>query len=364
MQRTDFFFDLPEELIAKFPAEQRTHSRLLTLEGQSGNICDKHFYDIVDLINEGDLIVFNNTKVIPARAYGKKSTGANIEILVERITGEHTAIVHLKSSRSPKEGATLIFDNGYEAIMKARHGSLFELEFTSEKSVLTILNEIGHIPLPPYIDRADQLSDNERYQTVYSRIPGAVAAPTAGLHFDDALLDKLKAKGVDFAFVTLHVGAGTFQPVKVDNILEHHMHSEYAEVSQEVVDKILKTRANGKRVIAVGTTSVRSLESAALKSKETCGEVIAPFNSDTSIFIYPGYKFNVVDALITNFHLPESTLIMLVSAFAGYTNTMNAYKHAVKEKYRFFSYGDAMFIQKNLNPESAEQVEILGKGNK
>ena len=248
--------------------------------------------------------------------------------------------------------------------MKARHGALFELEFTSEKSVLTILNEIGHIPLPPYIDRADQLSDKERYQTVYSRIPGAVAAPTAGLHFDDALLDKLKAKGVDFAFVTLHVGAGTFQPVKVDNILEHHMHSEYAEVSQEVVDKILKTRANGKRVIAVGTTSVRSLESAALKSKETCGEVIAPFNSDTSIFIYPGYKFNVVDALITNFHLPESTLIMLVSAFAGYTNTMNAYKHAVKEKYRFFSYGDAMFIQKNLNPESAEQVEILGKGNK
>ena len=364
MQRTDFFFDLPEELIAKFPAEQRTQSRLLTLDGQSGALCDKHFYDIVDFINEGDLVVFNNTKVIPARAYGKKSTGANIEILVERVTGEHTAIVHLKSSRSPKEGATLIFDNGYEAIMKARHGALFELEFTSEKSVLTILNEIGHIPLPPYIDRADQLSDKERYQTVYSKIPGAVAAPTAGLHFDDDLLEKLKSKGVDFAFVTLHVGAGTFQPVKVDNILEHHMHSEYAEVSQEVVDKILKTKACGKRVIAVGTTSVRSLESAAIKSKEVSGEIIAPFYSDTSIFIYPGYKFNVVDALITNFHLPESTLIMLVSAFAGYSNTMNAYKYAVENKYRFFSYGDAMFIQKNLNPESAEQVEILAKGNK
>ncbi len=303
MLKSDFNFDLPLDLIAKFPASERTHSRLLELNGEDGSLKEGHFYDVLDLINPGDLLVFNNTKVIPARLYGKKESGGAIELLVERVLNFNTAIV-------------------------------------------------------PYIDREDNKADRERYQTVYAKNPGAVAAPTAGLHFDNELLAKLKAKGVNTAFVTLHVGAGTFQPVKVDDISKHHMHTEYAVVPEDVVNKILETRKNGKRVIAVGTTSVRSLESAAMAAEKN-GKIIDTFASDTSIFIYPGYKYHVIDALITNFHLPESTLIMLVSAFAGYKHTMNAYKYAVENKFRFFSYGDAMFITKNSHPETDKDLENI-----
>ncbi len=353
MQKSDFYFELPAELIAKYPEAQRTHSRLLCLDGETGQLQEGHFYDVLNLINPGDLLVFNNTKVIPARLYGNKSTGGAFELLIERLLSEHSALVHLKCSKSPKEGQHLLFDHGYEAIMQGRNGALFELEFLGDKPLIDILNEIGHIPLPPYIDRPDADLDKERYQTVYSRVPGAVAAPTAGLHFDEELLAKLKEKGVETAFVTLHVGAGTFQPVREDDITKHHMHSEFAVVSQEVVDKILATKARGGRVIAVGTASVRSLESADQASKDA---LLAPFAQDTSIFIYPGYQYQVIDALITNFHLPESTLIMLVSAFAGYQHTMHAYQYAVANKFRFFSYGDAMFITKNSHSETSEDI--------
>ena len=356
MLRSDFFYNLPEELIAKFPADKRTHSRLLSLNGSTGELGDYHFYDVLRFLKKGDLLIFNNTKVIPARLYGHKETGGAIEILVERVLDEHRVLVHMRSSKSPKEGARLLFDNGYEAVMLGREGALFILEFTGEKTIFSIMDEIGHIPLPPYIDRPDEKEDRERYQTVYSKVPGAVAAPTAGLHFDNDLLDKIREMGVDTGFVTLHVGAGTFQPVKEDDISKHHMHSEFAVVPEDLVQRILKTKAEGGRVIAVGTTSVRSLESAAMQA-EKHGSLIEPFAADTSIFIYPGYRFKVVDALITNFHLPESTLIMLVSAFAGYRHTMNAYGHAVNDGYRFFSYGDAMFITRNDNAETAEDIE-------
>ncbi|MGN1392675.1 MAG: tRNA preQ1(34) S-adenosylmethionine ribosyltransferase-isomerase QueA [Succinivibrionaceae bacterium] len=360
MLRSDFNFNLPKELIAQFPAKERTHSRLLCLDGNNGNLEEKHFYDIIDFLEPGDLLVFNNTKVLPARLYGKKETGGNFEILVERVISDKDALVHIKCSRSPKSGSKLLFPNGYEAIMKERKDELFVIEFVSDKDVFAILNDIGHIPLPPYIERQDLIEDRDRYQTVYSKVLGAVAAPTAGLHFSEELLKKLKDKGIQEAFVTLHVGAGTFKPVKEDNILDHKMHSEYVEVTQDVVDKILQAKAKGHRVIAVGTTSVRSLESAAQKALESNSKnIIEPYSSDTSIFIYPGYKYLVIDCLITNFHLPESTLIMLVSAFAGYRHTMNAYRYAVENKFRFFSYGDAMFITKNSNPESAKDIEKL-----
>lgn len=341
MQLSDFDFTLPKELIAKHPSETRSACRLLSLDGATGQIEHGVFSDIIDKINPGDLLVFNNTRVIPARVYGKKASGGKIEILIERLLDNHRALAHIKASKSPKEGAELILgeDASVNVIMLARHDSLFELQFPDD--VLTILNKIGHIPLPPYIDRPDDSHDREVYQTVYSKIPGAVAAPTAGLHFDQPLLEKLKQKGIEMAFVTLHVGAGTFQPVRVENIESHVMHAEYAQVPQSVVDSVLACKARGNKVIAVGTTSVRALESAAQKTGK-----IAPFFNDTQIFIYPSYHFNVIDSLITNFHLPESTLIMLVSAFAGYQNTMNAYQEAVKQQYRFFSYGDAMFITK------------------
>ncbi len=358
MLRQDFNFELPPELIARYPAKERTHSRLLRLDGVSGELSEGHFYDVLDLINPGDLLVFNNTRVIPARLFGKKESGGAFELLIERVTGEHTALAHIRSSRSPKPGARLLFDNGYAATMVSREGDLFELEFDGASGVLAILDDIGHIPLPPYIDRPDTGEDRERYQTVYARNPGAVAAPTAGLHFDEALLEKLQNKGVSFAWVTLHVGAGTFQPVKEDDILRHHMHSEYAVVPPETVAKIRETKKTGGRVIAVGTTSVRSLESAALASEKNGGD-LAPFASDTSIFIYPGYRYRVIDALITNFHLPESTLIMLVAAFAGYRHTMAAYRYAVENRFRFFSYGDAMFITRNPEPESREEIEQM-----
>ncbi|MGF1741192.1 tRNA preQ1(34) S-adenosylmethionine ribosyltransferase-isomerase QueA [Vibrio profundum] len=347
MQVSDFHFDLPDELIARYPKTERTASRLLQLNGNSGELVDGTFKDVLQQVQPGDLMVFNNTRVIPARMFGRKASGGKLEVLVERMLDEHTILAHVRCSKSPKPGSFIFLgeNDEYQAEMVGRQDALFELKFSGEKTVLTILDDIGHMPLPPYIDRPDEDSDQERYQTVYNDKPGAVAAPTAGLHFDDALLEQIQAKGVDFAFVTLHVGAGTFQPVKVDTIQDHHMHAEYVEVPQEVVQAIAETKARGGRVIAVGTTSVRSLESAAQDAKSK-GTEFAPFFGDTEIFIYPGYQYQLVDALITNFHLPESTLIMLVSAFAGYENVMASYSHAVQQQYRFFSYGDAMFITK------------------
>jgi len=340
MRVADFSFDLPDELIARFPKADRTSSRLLTLDGPSGKVEHKVFSDILSLVNENDLLVFNNTKVIPARMFGQKESGGKLEVLVERVLDEHRVLAHVRASKSPKPGSKIILEGKAEAIMVARHGELFELEFAKDENVLDILNDIGHMPLPPYIDRPDNEADRERYQTVYGEKPGAVAAPTAGLHFDDKLMTALKDKGINMAFVTLHVGAGTFQPVRVDSVDEHVMHSEYIEVPDDVVKAVAETKAKGGRVIAVGTTSVRSLESAA----KVHGGKLDTYFGDTNIFIYPGYQFNVVDAMVTNFHLPESTLIMLVSAFAGQENIMGAYHTAIEQKYRFFSYGDAMFL--------------------
>ncbi|WP_419205987.1 tRNA preQ1(34) S-adenosylmethionine ribosyltransferase-isomerase QueA [Photobacterium leiognathi] len=345
MQVSDFDFELPDELIARYPQPERTASRLLQMTGNTGELAHKCFKDVLDLVQPGDLLVFNNTRVIPARMFGHKASGGKIEVLVERMLDDKSILAHVRASKPPKPGNELLLgENGeFSAEMVARHDALFEIRFNSDKTVLEILDIVGHMPLPPYIDRPDEDADKERYQTVYNAKPGAVAAPTAGLHFDDKLMADLKAKGVNFAFVTLHVGAGTFQPVRVDDINDHHMHSEYVEVPEEVVVAVNETRANGGRVIAVGTTSVRSLESAAQDALKK-GAEFKPFFGDTDIFIFPGYQFQLVDVLITNFHLPESTLIMLVSAFAGYENTMNAYHEAVANKYRFFSYGDSMFI--------------------
>lgn len=351
MRVADFSFELPESLIAHYPQAERSACRLLQLDGPSGALTHGVFTDLLDKLEAGDLLVFNNTRVIPARMFGRKVSGGKIEVLVERVLDDHRVLAHVRASKAPKPGAELLLgdDESIAATMVARHETLFELRFNDERDVFTILNAAGHMPLPPYIARPDEDADRELYQTVYSEKPGAVAAPTAGLHFDEPLLAALRAKGVEMAFVTLHVGAGTFQPVRVETIEDHVMHAEYAEVPQDVVDAVLACKARGKRVVAVGTTSVRSLESAAAASKEA---LIAPFFGDTSIFIYPGYRYQVIDALVTNFHLPESTLIMLVSAFAGYKNTMNAYQQAVAEQYRFFSYGDAMFISRNPQAEN------------
>ena len=343
MKVSDFSFQLPESLIARYPKSERSGSRLLSLDGVTGKINHGQFPDIIDHINEGDLLIFNDTRVIPARLFGEKETGGKIEVLVERVLDNSSFLAHVRSSKSPKPGCKLRLENSVDAVMVKRQGPLFEIHINNEQSVLEVLENIGHMPLPPYIDRPDEDADKERYQTVYNKNPGAVAAPTAGLHFDENILQKIKAKGADLAFVTLHVGAGTFQPVKVDNILEHHMHSELAEVSQEVVDQIIATKSNGGRVIAVGTTSVRSIESAAAATLAK-GLPLAPYFSETDIFIYPGYKFQLIDAMLTNFHLSESTLLMLVSAFSGKQHIDNAYQVAIKEQYRFFSYGDAMFL--------------------
>lgn len=344
MQVSDFHFDLPDALIARYPMPERTSSRLLQLDGRSGALQHGMFTDVLALIRPGDLLVFNNTRVIPARLHGHKQSGGKVEVLVERVLDQQRVLAHVRASKAPKPGTVLEFDDGVSAIMTARHDALFELAFQGERPVLAILEAIGHMPLPPYIDRPDEQADKERYQTVYNARPGAVAAPTAGLHFDESLLQALRDKGVELAFVTLHVGAGTFQPVRVERIEDHHMHQEYVEVPETVVQQIAATRARGGRVVAVGTTSVRSLESAARAAGTAEGRPLVPFYGDTDIFIFPGYRFQVVDALITNFHLPESTLIMLVSAFAGYEHVMAAYQAAVAAHYRFFSYGDAMFV--------------------
>ncbi|KPC25866.1 S-adenosylmethioninetRNA ribosyltransferase-isomerase [Pseudomonas syringae pv. cilantro] len=347
MRVADFTFELPDSLIARHPLAERRSSRLLTLDGPTGTLAHRQFTDLLEHVRPGDLMVFNNTRVIPARLFGQKASGGKLEILVERVLDSHRVLAHVRASKSPKPGSSILIDGGGEAEMVARHDALFELRFAEE--VLPLLDRVGHMPLPPYIDRPDEGADRERYQTVYAERAGAVAAPTAGLHFDQPLLDAIAAKGVETAFVTLHVGAGTFQPVRVDQIEDHHMHSEWLEVSQNVVDAVAACRARGGRVIAVGTTSVRSLESAARDGE------LKPFSGDTDIFIYPGRPFHVVDALVTNFHLPESTLLMLVSAFAGYPETMAAYAAAVEHGYRFFSYGDAMFITRNPAPTAPQE---------
>ncbi len=336
MQRTDFHFELPEALIAQQPTTERAGSRLLTLDGVSGELADRQFPELLDLLRPGDLLVFNDTRVIPARLFGRKESGGQVEVLVERITGECEVLAHVRASKSPKAGSRLTLEESVEVEVLGRDGPLFVLRFSAP--VLGLLKQYGRMPLPPYIDREAAEADSERYQTVYAKKEGAVAAPTAGLHFDESMLARVKALGVESAYVTLHVGAGTFQPVRVDDIREHPMHSEFIEVPQAVVDAVAVTRRRGGRVIAVGTTVVRSLESAARS-----GELQA-YSGETNIFIYPGYEFQVIDALVTNFHLPESTLLMLVCAFAGYDQVMTAYHHAVEQHYRFFSYGDAMFL--------------------
>jgi len=334
MKKSDFNYDLPNELIARYPLDNRVDSRLLRVN-ETG-FSDDTFSDLPGLLKAGDLLVFNNTRVIAARLYGRKETGGKLEMLLERVIDDTHALAHVRCSKSPRAGTKIILSDGYECLVEGREGDLFKLVFSD--SISTVLNAIGHIPLPPYIDREDESLDIERYQTVFSKTPGAVAAPTAGLHFDEAILKKIKDKGCDFAYVTLHVGSGTFQPVREENLEDHIMHKEWLTVSDEVVQQIKTTKENGGRVIAVGTTAVRSLESAA-----KTGE-LKPFIGDTDLFITPGCSFNVVDAMVTNFHLPESTLLMLVSAFSGYERMKSAYEHAIKQQYRFFSYGDAMFL--------------------
>ncbi|MBF8222752.1 tRNA preQ1(34) S-adenosylmethionine ribosyltransferase-isomerase QueA [Halomonas sp. 328] len=338
MQRADFHYELPEELIARYPSEQRSDCRLLCVDGDSGELAHRRFPDLLELLVPGDLLVFNDTRVIPARLHGHKASGGKVEMLLERPLDAHRGLAHLRASKSPKPGTELHFEGGIRAVVEGRREALFELRFLGETPMIELLERHGHMPLPPYITRDDELSDRDRYQTVYARRDGAVAAPTAGLHFDEPLLERLAAKGVESAFVTLHVGAGTFQPVRADDIREHQMHSEWVEVSEAVCEQVRAAKAAGRRVIAVGTTSVRCLESA------SAGGEIAPLQGDTDIFIYPGYEWRCVDGLITNFHLPESTLLMLVSSFAGYDSVMAAYREAVHERYAFFSYGDAMFL--------------------
>jgi len=340
MQLTDFQFDLPDELIAQFPSDQRTASRLLSLDGDSGDITDLQFLDLLDLLRADDLLVFNNTKVIPARLLGQKDTGGKIEVLVERVLDDHRVLAHIRSSKTPGAGRHLLLEGHLDVEVLGRQDALFELYFHDELSATQALEQYGRLPLPPYIERDVDKEDLERYQTVYAEHIGAVAAPTAGLHFDQAMLENIETLGIETAQVTLHVGAGTFQPVRVDDIKTHQMHSERIEVTEAVCEQVKATHARGGRVIAVGTTSMRALESASQSG------VIEPFSGETEIFIYPGYQFKSVDAMVTNFHTSESTLLMLVSAFAGRDNIMAAYHHAIEQKYRFFSYGDAMFITK------------------
>jgi S-adenosylmethionine:tRNA ribosyltransferase-isomerase len=338
MKKSEFNYQLPEALIAQKPLAARDASRLLCMDKNVGRIVDRLFTDFIDLIDPRDLLVFNDTKVIPARLFGKKQSGGKVEILIERILNDHGVIAHVRSSKSAKAGTLIELDQGYCCEVLGREDDLFVLEFKGDHSLLFILEQIGHIPLPPYITRADDDSDLTRYQTVFAREAGAVAAPTAGLHFDQVMMEKLKSKAVHTAFVTLHVGSGTFQPVRTEDLSDHVMHKEYFAVLSETVTAVEHARARGGRVIAIGTTAVRALESASRS-----GQLQAGFG-DTDLFITPGYHFKSVDAMLTNFHLPESTLLMLVSAFAGYQPIMNAYSHAIDESYRFFSYGDAMFL--------------------
>ena len=339
MKTSDFYYDLPKELIAQTPVEPRDSSRLLVLGRESGEIEHRHFYDIIDYLNEGDLIVANDSRVLPARIYGVKDTGARVEfLLLKQISGNRWETL-CKPGRKAKAGAKFTFGDGLlsATVVEVKDDGNRVVDFDCDENFFSTLDKIGQMPLPPYI--TEELKDQERYQTVYSHELGSAAAPTAGLHFTEELMEKLRNKGVNIAYVTLHVGLGTFRPVKVDDVTKHKMHSEHYEIPKKTADLIRQTKQNGKRVIAIGTTSCRTLESVAAEH----GEII-PCEGFTDIFIYPGFEFKVLDGLVTNFHLPESTLIMLVSAFAGYDNIMNAYKTAVDERYRFFSFGDAMAI--------------------
>lgn len=337
IQLADFNYDLPEALIAHYPLPNRPDSRLLCMKRTTGEIVHRHFSDLPDLLLPGDLLIFNDTRVIPARLLGHKASGGKVEVLIERLIDEKRALAHVRASKSPQAGSQLCLEDAIEVTVLGRRDDLYEIYFDTEKSALEALEAHGHMPLPPYIKRHDETLDRERYQTVYSRHQGSVAAPTAGLHFDEALLQTLTAKGIEFGFVTLHVGAGTFVPIRTDNIIDHKMHSEQVEVPASVCAQIAAAKAAGRRVIAVGTTSVRSLETAAKEG------MLKPYQGETRLFIYPGYHFNCVDAVITNFHFPQSTLLMLVCAFAGQEATLAAYQTAVAERYRFFSYGDSMF---------------------
>jgi S-adenosylmethionine:tRNA ribosyltransferase-isomerase len=337
LKRSDFHFDLPPELIAQQPLARRSDSRLLHLQRANSAPQDCCMRDLPTLLRAGDLLVFNNTKVLPARLFATKPTGGRVEILVERMLDETRCLAQVRASKTPKPGSVLLLEDGSELEVQGRQDEFFVLR-SQQKGLAAVMEKLGHMPLPPYIERPDDKNDLERYQTIYASKPGAVAAPTAGLHFDEELLQALDQHGVQRTQITLHVGAGTFQPVRVEDIEDHHMHAEYLEVPAEVCEAIAATRARGGRVIAVGTTSVRSLETAA------AGGELQPFAGDSRIFIYPGYRFRVVDGMLTNFHLPESTLLMLVSAFAGLEAIRKAYAHAVAQRYRFFSYGDAMLL--------------------
>jgi len=337
MLRRDFHYDLPDELIARHPTPRRSDSRLLHLDGRTGTLVDRQFSDFPSLLLPGDLLVFNDTRVVPARLYGRKDSGGRVEVLLERVLGEGRALVQLRASKPPTPASSIRFAEEAVATVLGRVDDFWELQFNADPG--EIFDRLGEMPLPPYLRRPAEELDRERYQTVYAREPGAVAAPTAGLHFDQALLAACNEAGVLTARVTLHVGAGTFQPVRVEDVREHRMHAERIEVPTETCAAIEACRGRGGRVIAIGTTSVRALESAAQPGR------IAPLRSDTRLFITPGFRFRVVDALVTNFHLPESTLLMLVCAFAGREHVLRAYQHAVAAGYRFFSYGDAMFVE-------------------
>jgi S-adenosylmethionine:tRNA ribosyltransferase-isomerase len=347
MKKSDFHFDLPEELIAQAPLPERSASRLLLVPPAPAPFEDRHIRDLPELLQPGDLLIFNDTRVIPARLFGQKTSGGRVEILIERLLADDEARAQIGASKSPKAGGRIVLDAGGEAEVLSRDGEFYRLRFHVPESLESWLLHAGRLPLPPYIQREPGADDRERYQTVFAKQVGAVAAPTAGLHFDEALLDALRERGVEFGHVTLHVGAGTFQPMRVEHLHEHRMHSEWLNVGAELVAQIRRTRECGGRVIAVGTTVVRALESAMRAQEQGGGDgarQVQPFAGETRIFIFPGYKIRSVDALITNFHLPESTLLMLVSAFAGRERILEAYRHAVERGYRFFSYGDAMLL--------------------
>jgi S-adenosylmethionine:tRNA ribosyltransferase-isomerase len=339
MLTSDFDYELPPELIAQYPLPQRSASRLLYIPPKV-EFEDRQFSELPALLQSGDLLVFNDSRVFPARLYGHKTSGGQIEILIERLLDSHRALAHIRASKALKPGGKLLLPEDAQAEVVARRDDLFELMFDCRDSLLDYLQRAGQIPLPPYITRAAEHADQERYQTVYARNAGAVAAPTAGLHFDQPVFEELQNRGIECVYVTLHVGAGTFQPVRAENIQEHRMHSESVEVSADVCQRIKETITRGGRVVAVGTTVVRSLEAAA------AGGELKPFAGETRLFITPGYRFRIVDMLLTNFHLPRSSLLMLVSAFGGYERVMSAYRHAIRQGYRFFSYGDAMLVHK------------------
>lgn len=344
---SDFDFDLPQDLIAQLPLPERSASRLLQFAGAT--LADRAFVDIIDLLNAGDLLVFNDTRVLKARFFGIKETGGRVEVLIERVIDSRAVHAQIRASKSPPPGTVIRLADAFDVVVVERAGEFYMLQFPSD--VLELIDAHGRLPLPPYIDHAADAADEQRYQTVYAKQPGAVAAPTAGLHFDQALLDRLREKGVNFAFVTLHVGAGTFQPVRTENLAEHHMHSEWYTISQATVDAVNSAVSAGRDIVAVGTTSLRALESASQSG------VLQAGSADTRLFITPGYRFKTVTRMITNFHLPKSTLLMLVSAFAGYERIRAAYRHAIAHRYRFFSYGDAMLL--NRLPENRHDESIV-----